>query len=683
MEKINHANKALRFMSDLVIYNKYANYLPELGRRQTWEECVDEVVAMHKRKYPHVHDDIDFAFKYVYDKKVMPSMRSIQYGGLPIELNNCRMYNCAYTLIDHPFSFAEVFFMLLSGTGVGYSVRKRHVKKLPPIVLPQGERRFLVGDSLEGWADSVRQLIYAYMKGKERPRFDYRDVRPKGSPIKKSGGVAPGSAKLEKAHKMVEAVLKQAIGRRLTTLECHDIVCYISDCVLAGGRRDSACIALFDYDDTDMMTCKSVYKVKDVKVVDTYVDGDDFGSIVSYAFEDIQNGSMNTNVYGANNTARISQKYGDYDLTESMVNGVMPWYYIHSHRGRANNSIAFRRGNIKKKQFMDAFETIKINGEPAFILINDDDSGLNPCVEAGLRPHQFCNLESEVVYDITTQAELNSRTRATAIIGTLQAGYTDFHYLRAVWRETTEKEALLGMSMTGISSGTILNLNLVEAAEIAVNTNVEMADKIGINRAARVTLLKPEGSGSLAMSVLGSGIHAWHAKYTLRSVRINKSEPLYEYLLGIMPDFVESDILNMDKAVVSIPLEAPEGIILRDEPVMNLLNRIKRFSDEWVKPGHIDGVDTHNVSATVSVKPDEWDRVSEWMWDNQQSYNGLSLMPYSGGNYKQAPFIEITKKVYEEMIAKFPIDFDFTKIVENTSVNHSLNAACAGGACEL
>ncbi len=679
--------RANEFLSDLVVYNKYSNYDANKGRRKTWNECVDAVEEMHKSKYPMLSQEIEFAFSYVRNKKVMASMRSIQYGGLPIELNPSRVYNCSYTPIDTPFVFAEVFFMLLSGTGVGFSVRKRHIKKLPPIVNPQGDRRFLVGDSLEGWADSVRQLVYAYMKGKELPRFDYRDIRPKGSPIKKSGGRAPGSDKLRTAHKNIEAVLKQAIGRRLNELECHDIICYIADCVLAGGRRDSAMISLFDIDSRDMITCKSNYTNVVGKLISEYKDDDDFGWLVKYELP-WNDDKINTNTYSSTSMCRISAKYGDYDYKNLMEKGVLPWYYVHPQRSRANNSIIMRRGTIPKKKFMEVFDITQQYGEPAFVWTNDDDAGVNPCCEIALNPNQFCNLTSVVVYDVTTQEELNARVRAAAFIGTLQAGYTDFHYLRSVWKETTEREALLGVSMTGIASGTVLKLDLEQAAAEAITENERIAEIIGINPAARVTTIKPEGSGSLAMGVIGSGIHAAHDKYFIRSMRLNKSEPLYTYLVAAMPDFVESEISDPDnKAVVSIPLRSPEGIITRDEPLIQFLDRIEKFSKEWVMSGHISGVNNHNVSATVSVREGEWDEVAEWAWANKAIYSGLSFLPYDGGNYKQAPFISISEEKYNELIAKFPQSFDFTKVVESEStVNHASDSvACGGigGNCEV
>ncbi len=677
--------EAVRFLSDLVVYTKYANYDKNLGRRQTWNEIVDEVVKMHKKRYadhPHLMDDIDWAFDYVYRRKVLPSMRSMHYGGWPIEKNPVRIYNCSYTPVDHPFVFSEVFFALLSGSGVGYSLRKRHISKLPPIVAPQGNRRFLISDTTEGLADSIRQLIYAYMKGKERPRFDYSDIREAGAPIK-SGGRASGYDKLMFAHKKIEDVLVSAIGRRLNSVECHDILCYLADCVLSGGRRDSAMIALFDIDDRNMISCKTDFLVSSVSCLGAYVDGDDHGR--TYSVEMAGVGSYSS-FYGAQKrTVNVSMKYGDYDVNMLEKDNKLPWYYVHPQRGRANNSIAMRRGQISRDQFDSVFSEVKLYGEPGFVWTDDDDAGVNPCAEIALNPNQFCNLTSVIVFDVDTQDELNKRAKAAAIIGTLQAGYTDFHYLRHVWKETTEREALLGISMTGIASGKVLQLNISEAASIAVDTNKDIAARIGINQAARVTTIKPEGSGTWAAGVIGSGIHAVHGKWFVRTIRINKSEPLYAYLLNKMPDFVETDLQNPSKAVISVPVSAPDGVIDRSETALDLLERIKRFNEEWVCFGHVSGVNKHNVSATVSIRPDEWDHVADWMWNNQTSYSGLSLLPYSGGNYKQAPFQELTEDEYNKLLSKFPTGIDFTEVLESESLsNHSAdNLACAGGACEI
>lgn len=681
-------SKTRKFLSDLVIYTKYASYLPVEKRRQTWEECVNVLKEMHTYKYPALAKEIDEVFKYVYGRKVLPSMRSMQYGGLPIELNPSRIYNCAYALIDHEFAFSELAFLLMSGCGVGYSVRSRHVKKLPQVKSPDGERRFMIGDSIEGWADSFRQLMYAYLRGKTRPVFDYRDIRRKGSLIKKTGGRAPGHAKLKQCHINVEAVLKRAVGRRLTTLEVHDICCYMAECIVAGGVRTSAMISLFDIEDRSMTTCKGMFKCKDMSLFSE----SEHEYVVKFKLADQE---MNTNVYGRTDkdgyiTIKISKQFGEDDYKNLMLKSELAWYYIHPQRAMSNNSVVLRRGEIKEKQFFDLWKKMskEKSGEPGILWVNDEDEGCNPCGEISFtNGNGFCNLTTAVVYDVETQEEFNNRVKAAAFLGTLQAGYTDFHYLRGMWKENTERDAMLGVSLTGIASGKILDMNIKEAAGIAVLENERVAKLIGINKATKITTLKPEGSGTLAAGYIGNGIHPIWAGHFVRNNRIKKHDPVYKFLVDIIPDFVEDEFNNeQDGAVISIPIEAPDGAITRGESSIDMLKRIKKFSDEWIKSGHRKGVSTHNVSATVYIKNDEWESVGRWMWDNRNSYNGLSVLPFmdSDHNYKQAPFIELTKGEYDEMFAKFPESVDFTKIIEeddNTTL--SAEGACVSGACSL
>jgi ribonucleoside-diphosphate reductase alpha chain len=678
----------MKFLSDLVVYTKYSNFLESENRRQTWEECVDVVKNMHKKKYPQLEKEIDRVYEqYVKPKKVLPSMRSIQFGGLPIEIAENRVYNCAYIAVDHPAVFHETLFNLLCGTGVGYSVCSRDTKKLPTILDLSGTPRYRhkVGDSIEGWADSLKELIYAYMAGdRPAPRFDYRDVRPEGSLIKKTGGRAPGHEKLQSTHIKVESVLKGAAGRKLRPVEVHDIMCYIADCVLSGGIREAAMISLFDKSDKEMMNCKSsTIEVSDWELLEER----DTGATVKYKLKDQPYYGLDDDGYGR---TTISFQYGTWDYDNLKNNNVLPWYVIHPQRARSNNSVKLNRHTTTKDEFMEIWQATKDSnsGEPGILWVYDDNMGTNPCAEISLSGKgQFCNLTSVNVYDVDDQQELNDRVRAAAFIGTLQAGYTDFHYLRPQWKETTEREALLGVSMTGIASGKVLDLDIQQASAAAVDTNRLVADIIGINPAARVTCIKPEGSGTLAAGVMGSGIHAIHSEYYIRNNRIKKSHPIYGYLMEIMPQLVEDDYMDPEnRAVVSMPMKAPEGSITRSESAIDMLQRIKRFSDQWVKPGHQCAInDTHNVSATVSIGDGEWDEVCEWMWDNKSSYNGLSVLPYYGGTYRQAPFIEIDEEAYLDMLSKFPSNFDFSSIVETFfDTNHaSDNVACQGGACEI
>jgi ribonucleoside-triphosphate reductase len=334
---------------------------------------------------------------------------------------------------------------------------------------------------------------------------------------------------------------------------------------------------------------------------------------------------------------------------------------------------------------MELWKRVELSGagEPGIYFNNDKDWGTNPCCEIALRPYQFCNLCEVNASDIDSQEEFNKRVKAAAFIGTLQAGYTNFHYLREVWRETTEKDALIGVSMTGIGSGTVLGYDMQKAADVVKRENSRVAKLIGIRKAARCTTVKPAGTTSLALGT-SSGIHAWHNDYYIRRIRVGKNESIYQYLAFKHPTLIEDEYFRPhDTAVISIPQKAPKGAILRTESPFQLLERIKLVANEWVKSGHRTGSNTHNVSATVSLKAEDWELAGEWMWKNREHYNGLSVLPFDGGTYVQAPFEDCTKEKYEEMLTALT-EVDLSKIVEtedNTDLSGEL--ACAGGSCEV
>jgi ribonucleoside-triphosphate reductase len=613
-----------QILSDITVYMKYAKFNEELNRRETWEELVTRNKKMHQKKFPMLKDEIEENYKLVYDKKVLPSMRSLQFGGKPIEISPNRIYNCAYLPIDHIDAFSETMFLLLGGTGVGYSVQRHHVEKLPMIQkpYPKRKRRFLIGDSIEGWADAIKVLMKSYMNGGgSRVEFDFSDIRAKGAQLVTSGGKAPGPQPLKECILKITGMLEQKEdGSKLSTLEAHDIVCHVADAVLAGGIRRAALISLFNADDDEMIGCKS----------------------------------------------------GN-------------WWELNAQRGRANNSAVLMRHKITKDFFMDLWKRVELSGagEPGIYFNNDKDWGTNPCCEIALRPFQFCNLCEVNVSNIESQDDLNVRVKAAAFIGTLQAGYTEFHYLRDVWRETTEKDALIGVSMTGIGSGTVLGYDMKQAADKVKRENSRVAKIIGIKKSARTTTVKPAGTTSLVLGT-SSGIHAWHNDYYIRRIRVGKNESIYPYLKEKHPDLVEDEYFRPhDTAVIQIPQKAPEGSILRTESPFQILDRVKRVATEWVKTGHRNGSNTHNVSATISLKEDEWELAGEWMWTNRKHYNGLSVLPYDGGTYTQAPFEDITKEKYEEMMTSLT-DVDLTKIVElEDETNLSGELACAGGSCEI
>ena len=618
-------NTAIETLSDITVHMKYARYLPAKKRRETWNEIVERNRNMHIKKYPELTKEIGEIYeKFVKTKKVLPSMRSMQFGGKPIEISPNRVYNCAYMPIDSLLSFSEAMFLLLGGTGVGYSVQRHHVEQLPEIIQPNPERkrRYLISDSIEGWADSIRILLECYTGIRSSsPIFDYSDIRPKGTLLKTSGGKAPGFQPLRECLVKIEGILQNKTnGSKLESIEAHDIMCYLADAVLAGGIRRAAMISLFSADDSKMISCKS----------------------------------------------------GN-------------WWENNPQRGRANNSAVILRHRVTREFFMGLWERIQHSGsgEPAVYFSNDKDWGTNPCCEIALRPYQFCNLTEVNASDVEDQADLESRVIAAALLGTLQAGYTDFHYLREVWRKNTEKDSLLGVSMTGIASNVVEGLDLEMASFAAKQENKRIAKIIGVKPAARITCVKPAGTTSLVLGT-SSGIHAWHDNYYMRRIRVGKNEAIYSYLLNNHPELVEDEYFNPEEqAVISIPQKSPEDAITRHESVFDLLERVKNFSIRWVRTGHIDGLNSHNVSATISVKEDEWDDVGDWLWMNRHYYNGLSVLPYDGGTYKQAPFETIDEETYNEMMLTLT-KIDLTKIKEEQDdTNLTGELACAGGACEI
>jgi len=610
-----------KILSDITVFMKYAKFNDKKNRRENWKELVDRNKKMHLEKFPNLKEEINEAYTFVYDKKILPSMRSLQFAGKPIAINNARLYNCCFLPVDHVDAFSEVMFLLLSGTGVGYSVQQHHVEKLPEINKPVKNRRYLVGDSIEGWADAVKVLMTAYMKGKAMPVYDFSDVREKGAPLITSGGKAPGPEPLKDCLHNVQKILdRKHNGEQLTSLEVHDILCYIADAVLAGGIRRSAMISLFDIDDDDMLTCK-------------------FGN----------------------------------------------WWEQNSQRGRANNSAVIVRSKVEEETFMNLWKKIEASGsgEPGFFFTNDKDWGMNPCAEISLRPFQFCNLTTIHAGDVASQEDLNARAKAAALIGTLQASYTNFHYLRDIWKRTTEREALIGVSMTGIASGTVLNLNMKEAATMVKEENERVSSLIGTNAAARCTTVKPEGTSSLVLGT-SSGIHAWHNKHYIRRIRVGKNESIYNYLVNNHPELVTDEYFKPNiQAVIEVPQKAPEGAVTRQESALDLLKRVSKVWKEWVKPGHRKGANKNNVSTTVTIKPGEWDEVGQWMWDNRDNFTALSVLPYSDHSYIQAPFEDIDETTYQEAVQVLHnINLDDVKEM-NDETNLQGEAACSANGCEV
>jgi len=596
-------NKTQEILSDVAVYNKYAKYVPELKRRETWSEIVDRYINMMIKTYcrdedgiltnSKLQDEIIKNAEYLHSKKLLPSMRALQFAGAAMEKNEARGYNCSYMPMDDYRGFSELMFLLLGGTGAGYSVQYHHVEKLPDIHKPTKRAKYLIGDSIEGWADAVKQLMKSYFgKTKVAPRFDYSDIRDKGAMLVTAGGKAPGPEPLRLCLTKIEAILKEKEnGDRLTPFEVHRICCTIADAVLAGGIRRAALIALFSMDDKVMATCK----------------------------------------YGS-------------------------WWEKYPELGRANNSATILRNRVKKEEFDNLWEMIvdSNSGEPGIYFTNDPEYGTNPCCEISLRPFTFCNLTeinagtigegwSKSTHGFQSQKEwaqedLNDRARVAGFFGTLQAGFTDFHYLRNIWKVNTEKDALIGIGITGVGDGKIQDLDWGESAKYGMDENERVAKILNINPAARVTTIKPAGTTSCVVGT-ASGCHAWHDPKYIRNMQCRVGDDLYNFFNKYHNELIEVMEYDPMSAVIGIPQEAPDGAILRqDETALIMLERVKKLNLEWVHVGHRRGPNTNNVSATVSVQDHEWDEVGEWMWENRHNYNGLSVLPFDGGTYKNAPF---------------------------------------------
>lgn len=614
--KLNSSNQLL---SDLVSYRTYSRALIDQNRKESFEETVERVRQMHLDRFPTLVDHTVKAFEFVSNKLVMPSMRALQYGGDAILKNNCRQYNCSYTPIDYTDAFGEILFLLLSGCGVGYSVQKRHISQLPKISAPREEGVFFIQDSIQGWAQAMQVLIDSYFYKNIKPIFNYSNIRAKGEWLFTTGSRAPGPEPLKKALEHVESKFQAAIGRRLTDIEVHDILCIISDCVVSGGVRRAAMISFFDKDSTEMLKCKS----------------------------------------------------GN-------------WSEKHPYRARANNSAVLVRDEITREEFNHIFDSCQSSnaGEPGIFWSNNADYAANPCVEASLYKN-FCNLTSVNQTGVTDKSDFMRRVYWAAYLGTIQAAYTDFPYLNSFWKKNTEDEALLGVSFTGITDmlGVVDPSWLREAAELVLNVNEQFSGLIGTNLAARATVVKPEGSSSCVLGS-SSGIHSRKGRYYLRRIQLNNGDTLLEYLKTVMPELIEPAFGVPDTSVITIPQESPDSALLESgESAIDAFNRAMLYNNTWIKYGHRSGPNKHNVSCTLSLKPEEWAPIKELMWANRADYTGMSMYPYDNGSYVQAPFEVCSKEKFDELNKLIkPIDVRSISLDGNPITEM---AACAGGSCEI
>jgi ribonucleoside-triphosphate reductase len=626
---------------DYIHASKYARYLPELGRREVYAETVARVEAMHVHRFPAMETEIREAFDLVRAQRVLPSMRSMQFSGPAILTTNVRMFNCAFLHIDRLEAFSQAMYLLLCGCGVGYSVQFEHVEKLPPVgfVNARQVRHHVVDDSIEGWADALKALLQSYQDGVYL-EISYHKIRPAGTPLVTSGGRAPGHMKFKESLERIRKVLDGAQGRKLFPIEAHRVICHAADAVLSGGIRRSACLSLFSIDDSAMMNCKT----------------------------------------------------GNWFSEE-------PWL------ANANNSVALKRDEVRKKQFLRIFEMTRQFGEPGFYFTNDLNYGCNPCCEISLDPTlvvdgkklsgvSFCNLCEINAAKFTSLDDFLRAAKAATLIGTLQASYTSMPYLGWVSEAIAKRDALLGISMTGMLDAPEIACNQEYQSIVAEKVkewNREYARKIGIRPGARLTCIKPAGTSSLALGGVASGHHAHHARRYIRRVTADELEFVFQAFKKTNPS---ACVRKPDgKWVIEFPVEAPAGAILKEDlHAIAFLEKVKSTQQHWVVPGTADSTHspglTHNVSNTVQVRPDEWERVAEYLWEHNAHFTGVSLLPATADKqYAFAPHEAIETEADEArwntLLAHYtPVDY--TALVEDADgTDLRGEAACAGGACSV
>lgn len=586
-------------LSDFTFVSKYSKYLPSENRRETWQESVMRSRQMMLKKYAEYPEAIPFivrAYDDVLNKKCLGSMRSLQFAGKPIEKHNARMFNCVASHCDRLDFFKECFYLLLCGCGTGYSVQSQHVEKLPDLNPSDKILSFKIVDSIEGWSDAADLLIKSYFGYNQKPEFDYSGIRPKGAPLS-AGGKAPGPEPLVKALQKVEFVLENAVGNgKLRPIDCYDIVCHLADAVISGGVRRSATICVFSKDDKEMLSAKT----------------------------------------------------GN-------------WFSENPQRGRSNNSVALLRSETTEAEFKEIMKSVQEFGEPGFVWVDDLDVIVNPCVEIGMYPKdpvtgktgwQGCNLSTINGAKIKDEFDFYSACFSAAVIGTLQAGFTEFPYLGQESERIFSHESLLGVSITGImdSAEILLDPDIQRTgAEVVKYANALIANMVGIRTAARTTCVKPEGTASCVLGT-ASGIHPHHYKRYIRRVQANTLDAVYRHYKLYNDESCETSVWSANDTddVVSFAIEAKAGAITkRKVNAVELLDNVVSTQQNWVIPGtnkdlcQIPNI-THNVSNTINVEPDEWDAVSDFIFNNREYLCGVSLLSATGDkDYAQAPFAAV------------------------------------------
>lgn len=618
---------------EFIYKSRYARWLEKENRRENWGETVDRLVKYYEKQIGEDTFALDEVATAIYNLEVMPSMRALMTAGPALDRCHVPAYNCAYLPVDSLRSFDEAMYILMCGTGVGYSVESKYVEQLPRIAehLEPTDTTVVVGDSKEGWARAFRELI-SLLVGGRIPKWDVSRVRAAGARLRTFGGRASGPGPLEDLFEFTVRLFTSAAGRRLSTLECHDLMCKVADIVVVGGVRRSAMISLFDCTDDRMSTSKS----------------------------------------GA-------------------------WWEAAGHRRLANNSAVYENRRPDIGFFMKKWKELydSKSGEPGFFSRyacqaiagrngrrdSGFDFGTNPCSEIILRPFQFCNLTEIVVRSQDTYESLARKARVAAILGTIQSTFTDFKYLRKIWQDTCNEERLLGVSLTGVCD----NLELLgdpsvleRLRQVVIETNAEWADRLGINPSAATTCVKPSGTVSQLVNS-ASGLHTRHSEYYLRTIRADNKDPCTEFLKA-QGVYWEPDVMAPDStSVFYFPIKSPEGATVRsDQTALDALELWKHLQDNWCE---------HKPSATINVKEEEWMDVGSWVYANFDVLSGVSFLPYDGGSYKQAPYQELTREEYEAFLEAHPqptIDWSLLpnyEMEDHTTASQEL--ACTGGVCEI
>ncbi|NRA77829.1 MAG: hypothetical protein HRU18_06445 [Pseudoalteromonas sp.] len=619
-----------------IALSRYAKWLPEVGRRETFAETVERYVTnVVNPKFDALNVDLIEIREAILDLEVMPSMRSLMTAGAAANRDNTCMYNCSYLPVDDPKSFDEAMFILLCGTGVGFSVERQFINKLPevPDQLFDSDTTIVVKDSKEGWAKAYRQILSLLWAG-EIPKWDVSKVRPAGAKLKTFGGRASGPAPLVDLFQFTIDKFKGAVGRKLSSIECHDIMCKIGEIVVVGGVRRSAMISLSNLSDDRMRHAKS-----------------------GQWWENQGQRAL------ANNSVSYTEK-------PDMETFMREWLAL--MESKSGERGVFNRQASKKQAAKNG------RRDPNF------EFGTNPCSEIILRPYQFCNLTEVVVRATDTIEDLERKVRLATILGTIQSTYTHFPYLRKVWQRNTEEERLLGVSLTGIMDNPLMtsaNKGLEETLEhlksVAVATNADWADRLGIPVSAAITCVKPSGTVSQLVDS-ASGIHTRHSPYYIRTVRGDNKDPLTQFMKdqGIPS---EPCVMKPDTTTVfSFPVKSPEGAVVRDDvSAMEQLKTWLTYQRHWCE---------HKPSVTVSVKGDEWMEVGAFVYEHFDEMSGVSFLPYDGGTYQQAPYQECGKSDYEELKDLMPKAIDWSGLSEyeqedNTSGMQTM--ACSGDVCEI